>query len=95
MKQKIPHVEFTTLFNKQRKSAPVEIKKAFLETILLFIEDPDHPSLRNHSLKGKFSGYRSIDITGDYRAIFKESNLCKQKVFIFQMFGTHSQLYGS
>lgn len=31
-------IEFSTLFNKQRETAPPEIKEAFLETLDLFLE---------------------------------------------------------
>ena len=89
-----PHIEFTPLFNKQRKSAPLEIKKAFREAIDLFLENQEHPILRNHRLKKNFAGYRSIDVTPDWRAVFKETKTNKQKVVTFHMLGTHEQLYG-
>ena len=34
-------IEFAPLFNKQRKAAPLEIKKAFQDTLALFIVEPD------------------------------------------------------
>lgn len=34
--------------------------------------DQYSPLLNNHSLTGKWRGYRSINITGDWRAIFVE-----------------------
>ncbi|HZE87428.1 MAG TPA: hypothetical protein VE090_04455 [Methylomirabilota bacterium] len=46
-----PRIEFTELFNKQRKAAPHEIKMAFRETLALFLEDSSYPQLRNHPLK--------------------------------------------
>lgn len=61
--QTTPLIKYTTLFNKQRKAAPVEIKIAFRETLELFLDDPKSPHLRNHELREKFSGYRSIDVT--------------------------------
>lgn len=44
------HVDFTNLFNKQRKDAPLTVKIAFRETLEIFLEDPDNQILRNHSL---------------------------------------------
>jgi len=92
--KKNPRIEFTTFFNKQRKEAPSEVKKSLIEIITLFFENPDHPSLRNHALKEKYAGYRSIDITGDWRAIFREIKIGKRHVFIFHLLGTHKKLYG-
>jgi mRNA-degrading endonuclease YafQ of YafQ-DinJ toxin-antitoxin module len=64
-------IEFSERFNKQRKEAPLEVKVAFLEALELFQENPNNPQLRNHSLKEKYSGYNSIDVTDDWRALFK------------------------
>src|ERR1041385_2592148 len=88
-----PRIEFTELFNKQRRAAPHEIKIAFREALALFLEDSLTLQLRNHPLKGKLSGYRSIDVTEDWRAIFKQSQTTKQKIITFHMIGTHQMLY--
>lgn len=45
------------------------------------------PVLRNHQLKGKYKGYRSIDVTDDVRALY----LQKEHEAIFDAVGTHSQ----
>jgi mRNA-degrading endonuclease YafQ of YafQ-DinJ toxin-antitoxin module len=89
-----PRIEFTPFFDKQRKAAPLEIKEAFLETLALFLAHPDHPTLRNHLLKEKFAGYRSIDVTEDWRAVFKETYAGERKLITFHMIGTHHELYG-
>lgn len=83
-------IEFAPLFTKQRKAAPVAIKQAFRETLELFAEDPHHPSLRNHALRGKFQDLRSIDITEDWRAVYREEG----ERFLFVDIGTHETLYG-
>ena len=83
-------IEFAPLFNKQRKAAPLEIKKAFQDTLAFFIAEPDHPSLRNHPLKDKFAGVRSIDVTGNWRALYRR----ERERIIFVELGTHDQLYG-
>ena len=95
MKEKtnVLRIEFTSHFNKQRKAAPAEIKIAFREVFVLFLEDPKHPQLRNHSLKRKLAGYKSIDITEDWRALFKEAKTSKQKIITFHKLGTHEKLY--
>ncbi|HSX40536.1 MAG TPA: hypothetical protein VLF68_02890 [Candidatus Saccharimonadales bacterium] len=87
-------IEFTGLFNKQRKEVPLEIKIAFRETLDLFLENPDHKILRKHFLKEKYAGYQSIDITPDYRAIFKEVKTERHVSIKFYIIGAHKQLYG-
>ena len=82
-------IRFSRNFKKQRKKAPSKIKQALDKRIELFLRDPFSPQLRNHTLIGKYSGLRSINVTGDWRAIFKENN----EVIIFLFLGTHSQLY--
>jgi addiction module RelE/StbE family toxin len=85
-----PRIEFAPFFNKQRQAAPLEIKKEFLETLALFLVNPDHPSLRDHALKEKFAGYRSIDVTDDWRALYRQ----ERGRIIFVALGTHDELYG-
>jgi addiction module RelE/StbE family toxin len=46
-------------------------KKHFWARLNLFVEDSNHPSLRNHALKAKFAGLRSIDVTDDWRALYR------------------------
>jgi len=60
------------------------------ERIKLWQTDPLNSQLRNHQLKGSYKDYRSIDITGDYRALY----LSQPGIAIFDKLGTHSQLYG-
>ena len=87
------HIEFTELFNKQRKAAPHEIKIAFREALALFLENSLYPQLRSHPLRGKLSGYRSIDVRDDWRAIFKQTQITKQQVITFHKLGNHQMLY--
>ena len=89
MKNKL-RIEFTPLFNKQRKAAPLVIKQAFRDVLDLFAENPTHKTLRNHSLTGKYAGFRSIDVTEDWRALYRT----EPERIIFVEIGTHDQLYG-
>lgn len=88
-------IRYGTRFRRQYQKADKKIKAAFSQTLEVFIEDPNHATLRNHALKEKFAGYRSIDITGDYRAVFKEIKAGKQRMITFYMIGTHKDLYRS
>ena len=90
---KTPLIEYTEFFNKQRKEAPLEIKIAFREALELFLENPNDPYLRDHALKEKLAGYRSFDITDDWRAVYNIKLIGDQEVIMFHMLGTHEQLY--
>lgn len=61
------------------------------ERIRLFAQEPFYPLLENHALHGKWLGYRSINISGDFRAIFKQEG----EVVTFVDIDTHHNLYGS
>jgi len=77
-------------FKRQYQKLSKRIQERFDERILLFQKEEFNPSLNNHSLVGEYNGYRSINITGDLRAIFKRY---KTQV-IFTKIGSHSSLYG-
>jgi len=46
--------------------------------------------LNNHALTGQWAGYRSINITGDYRAVYR---LAEEDIAYFVALDTHSKLY--
>ena len=81
---------FSPGFHKRIKRVPTKVRQRFKVRLALFLEDPYNQLLRNHILVGKFSGYRSINITGDWRAVFQLSGSDAYFVEI----GTHSYLYG-
>ncbi len=83
-------ISYSKNFVKQAKKLSPELRKKLLEQIETFSENPLHPPLRNHQLKGKHKAYRSIDVTGDMRALY----LQKEHEGIFDTVGSHSQLYG-
>jgi mRNA-degrading endonuclease YafQ of YafQ-DinJ toxin-antitoxin module len=55
---------------------------------------PTHESLHNHPLRDSYAGQRSISVTPDWRAVFKEVSLATRTKYIFNALGTHKQLYG-
>ena len=89
-----PLIKYSNLFNRQFKAIPLGIKIAFRHTRELFLENPTHPSLRNHGLKNEFAGFQSIDITDDYRAIYRKTINGKKETLTFYLIGTHEELYG-
>lgn len=88
------NVKFSHKFEKQLSGSSNEIIDAFFDTLTLFLENSNHPFLRNHTLKKNFAGFRSIDVTEDVRALYKESLIGDKIVITFYLIGTHSQLYG-
>lgn len=89
-----PRIDYSKRFDKQLSKAPTNIKKAFRQRLSLFLENKHHPQLHNHTLKGRYEGMRSINVTGDWRAIYIEKFVPHdQRVIIFHVLGTHSQLY--
>ena len=77
-------------FKKTYKKLPPKIISKLDERLRLFAKDEFNPALNNHALKGEYSGYRSINITGDIRAIF----LRDAKNALFVAIDSHSNLYG-
>jgi len=60
------------------------------QRLMLFMQDHNSPVLRNHELHGEFSNCQSINITGDYRAVY----FTERDVAVFIRIGTHSELFG-
>lgn len=87
-------VRYDKVFRKQYRKANKNIRSAFAARLLLFHSNSFHPFLHNHALTGSYKGYRSINITGDWRALYKEVQFDDDKVIVeFHLLGTHSQLY--
>jgi len=80
------HKEFLKRFRKQ----PLKIQERFKDRLSLFMKDEFDPTLNNHSLRGKHGSYRSINVTGDIRAVFKRT----VQEAIFVPIDSHSNLYG-
>lgn len=77
-------------FEKQYKKLTKKEQNNIREKLDLFLGDAFNPILKNHSLKGKYLDYRSINITGDLRAIYKYLN---SDECIFVVLGNHNNLY--
>lgn len=86
-------IEFDPEFRKQYKIVGVRIKNYTKKRLRIFKNDPDDPQLNNHTLKREWEGFRSIDITNDYRAIYREKSRGDQTTAYFVALGTHGQLY--
>jgi addiction module RelE/StbE family toxin len=84
-------VEFSREFKKRLKRAPKKVQIKFKARLGLFLEDQFNPLLKNHTLIGQHAGYRNINITGDWRAVYR---MLDEQTAFFVDVGTHSYLYG-
>ncbi|MBI4065946.1 type II toxin-antitoxin system RelE/ParE family toxin [Candidatus Kaiserbacteria bacterium] len=85
-------LNFSRRFEKQRAKSLKSAKHKLNERLRLFTADSFHPLLENHPLHGMYAGCRSINITGDYRAIYYYENL---DIVRFIAVGTHHELFGT
>ncbi len=86
-------IRFGRKFNKQYDKTDKKIKDSFDKKLKLFVQNPLDPQLRNHPLRGVLQGYKSINITGDWRALYSEFKEREEIIIVFEMLGKHSQLY--
>lgn len=78
-------------FEKEFAKLPQGVKRQAIAALELFVQDHEHPSLRAHILAGKWRGHSSIDVTGDYRAVYAFAD---EEIVRFVAINTHAQLYG-
>ncbi len=83
-------VGFRKHFKKQLAKMPQKYQEQFSKKLDIFFENPFNPVLNNHQLSGELKNMRSINITGDIRAIYEQ--IGKNKV-LFLMIASHSKLY--
>lgn len=81
-----PHKRFQKSFKKQS----AQIQESFFSVMETFIENPFDPIFNNHALSGDLRGIRSINVTGDVRVHYKET----EEGVLLMKIGTHAQLYG-
>ena len=80
-------------FEKKFKKLRVGERERCRERITLFAENPFHPLLDNHPLKGDRKGEWAIHIGGDLSAIYELDQ--DDTVALFTDVDTHHNLYGS
>ena len=84
-------IQLHKTFRKQYAKLTKAQKIKFKERRSIFLQDEFNPILNNHALKGKYKGYRSINITGDIRVIYINNS---EEDVVFVKIGSHSSLYG-
>lgn len=83
---------FAHAFVKRLKKISTPIREQYYERLTLFRSERRHPILADHALGGVWAGHRSINVTGDYRAVYKE---IANDTFEFVAIDTHHNLYGT
>ena len=83
-------LDFNRKFKKKYKKLFVGEREKCDQRLAFFIKDPYNRLLDNHALGGKYKGYRSIDITGDLRAVYEP--ITQDRAY-FIIVDTHSNLY--
>lgn len=83
------HVRFHKKFIKRLAKLPAKVEDAFYARLEMFRANKFDSMLNNHSVDKVFPNCRSINVTGDYRAIFEDND----DSIIFTTIGTHSELY--
>lgn len=83
-------IVFHRSFKKKYKKIPSKVKLQFEKKLFLFERDSFYPLLRNHNLVGNRKKERSINVTGNWRAIYV---LKDNDTAIFIDIDTHSNLY--
>ena len=76
-------------FEKMFKKLPLKIREQFFKRVDIFVRDSQDPILNNHSVENSYPGRFSINVTGDYRALYEQIDLN----VTFMKIGTHPQLY--
>ena len=83
-------ISYNKDFTKKFIRHPKKIKDKFKERLILFEKNEFNPILNNHALTGKYKGYRSINVSGDVRAVFRRG----KDDALFVKIDSHSNLYG-
>ena len=84
-------IDYSSNFKKRIRKLPKSTVDKFYMRLELFEKDRFSPILNNHKLHGEWEGSSSINITGNYRAVFK---YITKDYILFSDIGTHPELYG-
>lgn len=87
-------IQYDPDFLRLLKKVDVRIRKSLRQKLEIFLKNPYERSLNNHVLRDKYKGYRSIDITADWRVIYEEFEENGELIAYFVDLGTHKELYG-
>ncbi len=80
---------YSQRFKKNFKKLDKKTIKAFKLRFSIFQENEYANILNNHPLRAEYSDCKSINITGDYRLVYKKID----NLYILIDVGTHGELY--
>jgi len=83
------HPKFKKHFTK-RILPNKKLTKKFHKRLAIFLKNPKHPLLKDHSLIGKKNNKKAFSITGDIRVIYFPKS--KNHIELLDI-GTHNQVY--
>ena len=86
-------IRYAPRFLEKLQKQKVRVRNSFKKAIKEFEENPNSLVLNNHGLEREWLGYRSINITADFRAIYREIKLADETIAYFEVIGTHEELY--
>lgn len=84
---KITNSHATSYFEKQFNKLPQKLQKIAARKILIFEENPFHPGLNTHQLKGYLSLFWTFCINNKYRVMFR---FLKDNEVIYYDINTHN-----
>ena len=80
------------VFKRQLRKLSATTQSKVRERLNMLITDEFNPLLNNHKLGPPFEEYRSINISGDIRLVYKK---IAEDIYYLRAIGTHHQLYGT
>ena len=83
-------IRFHRNFRKNYARLPGKLRTQFKKRLKLFLKDPFDPLLNNQALHGQCRQFRSINVTGDFRALFR---MLGDDTAEFVLIDRHGNLY--
>ena len=83
-------VEEHRLFTKYYRKLSIKQKIRYQQRVAILIENPKHPLLKVHALKGELEGFYVFSLSGDLRVVF---DWPEKNHIILHKIGTHNQVY--
>ncbi len=80
------------VFERQVKKLSKKLREKLKERLNMLVINGFNPILNDHDLGPPYESFRSINITGDYRLVYKH---IEKGVYYLRAVGTHHQLYGT
>jgi len=82
-------LNYSGSFKKDFKKLSKKLQDQFKNRVEIFKINQFNPLLNNHSLHHPYEGCRSINISGDFRALYEISG----DIITFVRISTHSELF--